>query len=93
MNKTVKELFKKNKLININLYSCITVKYCKPFEDVVLRLVKVKIKLYSFSFQIQKIESFLLQKKTIGSSILKTPTRSTYDTTFGCEFLLRTLIG
>jgi hypothetical protein len=28
-----------------------------------------------------------------GNSILKTPTSSTYDTTFGCEFLLRTLIG
>jgi hypothetical protein len=37
-----------------------TNKDCKAFEDVVylLQLVKLKIKLYSISFQIQKIESF-----------------------------------
>jgi hypothetical protein len=41
-----------------------TNKDCKAFEDVVPNTtLKVKIKLYSISFQIQKIESFLLQKK------------------------------
>jgi hypothetical protein len=61
MNKRTYMMFKKKKPIKINFYSCITVKFCKAFEDVVLRHVKEKLKLYTFSFQIHKFDS----KKTI----------------------------
>jgi hypothetical protein len=58
-------------------------------------LIKKKLVTFSNIYYVNKI----LRTKKIdglfnfqGNIILKTPTSSTYDTTFGCEFLLRTLL-